>query len=146
VGARDAAARGLAAGFAGTAVLTLSQRLEMRLTGRPPSDLPARVAEGVLGISPRGRARARVAFATHWFNNTATGLGRAAVAGAGLRGVPAAGATFAVYLGGSTLLFRRLDLAPPPWRRAPRELAIDVVHAGVWATVTSAVYDVLDRG
>jgi hypothetical protein len=145
MGVRGAAARGLAAGLAGTVALTISQRIEMSLTGRPPSDLPARVAEGVLGISPSGRNRALVAFATHWFNNTASGLGRALLAGGGLRGARAAGATFVLYLGGSTLIFRRLDLAPPPWRRGARQLAIDVVHAGVYSVATNTAYELLDR-
>jgi hypothetical protein len=141
----DAAARGLAAGLAGTAALTVSQRIEMSITRRPPSDLPARVAEGVLGIAPRGRTRDVVAFATHWLNNTTSGLGRALVAATGLRGAPAVGATFVLYLGASTLLFSRLDLAPPPWRRSPGQLAIDVIHAGVYATATSTVYELLER-
>jgi hypothetical protein len=142
---RDAAARGLAAGFAGTLALTASQRIEMRITGRPPSDLPAQVAEGALGISARGRKRALVAFATHWFNNTSSGLGRAALGRMGLRGAPAVGATFVLYLGGGALLFRTLDLAPVPWRRGRRQLAVDAIHAGVYAVVTSTVYDQLDR-
>jgi hypothetical protein len=145
VGARDTAARGLAAGFVGTAALTASQRIEMALTGRPPSDLPARVAEGVLGISVPGRARPAVGFATHWVNNTSSGLGRAFAAGLGLRGPAAAGATFVLYLGGGTLLFRRLDLAPPPWRRKPRELATEMFHAGVYAVATSVAYERLER-
>jgi hypothetical protein len=143
--ALDTAARGLAAGFAGTVALTVSQRIEMRVTGRPPSDLPAKVAEGVLGISPRGRQRELVAFATHWLNNTASGLGRAALAGAGLRGAPAVAGTLVLYFGGSTLMFTRLGLVPPPWRRGAGPLAIDVMNAGVYAVVTSRVYELLDR-
>src|SRR2546421_6156332 len=113
----------------------------MAVTGRPPSDLPAEVAEGVLGISPRGRRRALVAFATHWLNNTSSGLGRAVLAGAGLRGAAAAGGTFVLYMGGSTLLFSRLGLAPPPWRREARQIAIDALHAGGYAVTTRAHYE-----
>ena len=65
--------RGLAAGFAGTVALTIAQRVEMGITGRPPSDLPAQVAEGVLGISVTGRRRQLAGFAAHWVNNTASG-------------------------------------------------------------------------
>jgi hypothetical protein len=130
--------RGLAAGLAGTAALTLSQTIEMRITGRPPSDLPAQVAEGLLGISPRGRRREHVATATHWFNNTASGLGRAALGGAGIRGAPAALGTFALYLGGAALVFTRLGVAPA----LPRP--VDLVHAGVYAAVTSSVYELLE--
>jgi hypothetical protein len=132
-------ARGLAAGLAGTAALTVSQRIEMRVTGRPPSDLPAKVAEGVLGISPRGRQRELVATATHWFNNTSVGLGRAALGSAGLRGAPAAFGTFVLYLGGGALMFTRLGVASA----VPRP--VDLVHAGVYAAVTSTVYERLDR-
>jgi hypothetical protein len=130
--------RGLAAGFAGTCALTVSQRVEMRLSGRPPSDLPARVAEGVLGISPRGRRRELVATATHWVNNSSTGVARAGVGRAGLHGAPAVAATACLYLGGQTLLFTRLGLGRPR--------AVDLVHALVWAAATSAAYELLERG
>jgi hypothetical protein len=43
------------------------------------------------------------------------------------------------------LMFRRLDLVPLPWRRGLGPLAIDVLHAGVWAVATSTTYDLLDR-
>jgi hypothetical protein len=145
MGARDAAARGLVAGFAGTLALTASQRIEMRVAGRPPSDLPAQVAEGILGISIRGRrSRALAAFGAHWFNNTVSGLGRAALAGAGLRGAPAIAGCFVLYMGGSTVMFARLGLAPPPWRRGARQVTIDALHAGVWATATSTAYERLE--
>jgi hypothetical protein len=137
----DAAARGLAAGVVGTIALTTSQRIEMRLTGRPPSDLPARVAEGLLGIRTRGRTREAVAFATHWVNNSSVGLGRAAVGGLGVRGGTGVAATFVIYIGGGSLLFHRLDLMPPPWRRKPKEVAIELIHAGVYAVATNVAYE-----
>src|SRR5207248_388461 len=85
-GAAAVIARGLVAGFAGTCALTTAQRIEMKVSGRPPSDLPARVAEGVLGVSLRGRRRELAGTAAHWVNNTASGLGRAALGAAGVRG------------------------------------------------------------
>jgi hypothetical protein len=130
-------ARGLAAGFVGTCAVTLSQRMEMAVSGRPPSDLPAQVAEGLYGISARGRQRERVAFAMHWVNNSSSGLGRVAVGAAGLRGAPALVATAALYLGAQTLLFARLGLERPR--------PVDVLHAAVWASATSAAYELLER-
>src|SRR4051812_18069143 len=112
--------------------------MEMAITRRPPSDLPAQVAEGVLGISPRGRRRELVALGTHWFNNTGSGLGRAALAGAGISGAPAVLGTFGLYLGGGALLFTRLGIAPA----VPRP--VDLLHAGVYAAVTSSVYERLE--
>jgi len=130
-------ARGLVAGFAGTCALTVSQRVEMAVSGRPPSDLPAQVAEGLYGISARGRRRERVAFAMHWVNNTSSGLARVAVAAAGLRGAPALAATTALYLGSEALLFARLGLERPR--------AVDVLHAFVWASATDAAWELLER-
>lgn len=130
-----AAARGLAAGFIGTIALTASQRVEMAVTGRAPSDLPAQVASGVLGISPTGRQRELVATATHWFNNTGSGLSRAALGALGVHGAPAVAGTFVAYLGGGALLFRRLGLA----HGGPS--AIDALHAAVYAMATNAAYE-----
>jgi hypothetical protein len=142
---RDTATRGLAAGFAGTVALTASQRIEMAITGRPPSDLPAMVASGILGISPRGRTRSLVAFTAHWVNNTSSGLGRAALGAAGLSGVPAAAGTFGLYMVGSSLMFHTLGVVPLPWRRRAPELAIDLLHAGVYGVATNAAYEALER-
>ena len=133
-------ARGLAAGFVGTCALTVSQRVEMAVSGRAPSDLPAQVVEGVLGISLRGRRRELAATAAHWINNTASGLSRETVAAAGLRGPPALAATFVLYLGGEALLFRALGFEPSALR------PVDLLHAAVWASATNAAYELLERG
>jgi hypothetical protein len=133
-------ARALAAGFAGTCALTLSQRTEMAVSGRPPSDLPARVVEGVLRVKLRGRRRELAATAAHWVNNTSSGLGRAALAAAGLHGAAALAGTFVLYLGGEALLFRSLGFEPSALR------AVDLMHAAVWAGATHAAYELLEGG
>jgi len=135
----NALARGRAAGVAGTAALTLSQRAEMALTGRPASDLPASVAERALRTKFHGRTRDRVAVATHWVNNTQVGLSRAALDAFGVRGTAATAGTFAAYVGGSTLMFATLGLPQSPRRRA-----LDLAHAAVYAVAASAVYERLD--
>ena len=43
------------------------------------------------------------------------------------------------------LLYRALGIAPAPWKWRPAELATDVFHKGVYALVTGAAYDRLDR-
>jgi hypothetical protein len=111
----------------------------MRVTGRPASDLPAQVAEGVLHISVSGRKRKLAGVAAHWVNNTGSGVGRAALGAAGLRGAPALGGTMALYFGGEALLFRSLGFP----RAALRP--VDLLHAAVWATATNAAYELLER-
>jgi hypothetical protein len=58
--------RGVAAGAAGTVVMTAAQAFEMRLTGRPPSYVPGEVASKVTGYTPRSDAAlARLSLAVH---------------------------------------------------------------------------------
>jgi hypothetical protein len=44
--------KGLFAGVAGTAAMTVSSTLEMKLSGRPASQTPAEAAEKVLQVEP----------------------------------------------------------------------------------------------
>src|SRR5262245_60333498 len=74
--------RGILAGLAGTAAMSLSQMIEMRLSRRRPSTTAATAAGKVLGVQPRDPAgAARFANATHWAYGTAWGLVRAVLGG-----------------------------------------------------------------
>ena len=48
--------KGLFAGAAGTAAMTVSSTLEMKLSGRGASQTPAEAAEEVLALSPRTKS------------------------------------------------------------------------------------------
>jgi hypothetical protein len=50
----DAIGKGLVAGFAGTAAMTVSSTLEAKLRGRAASSAPARATAKVLGIKEFG--------------------------------------------------------------------------------------------
>jgi hypothetical protein len=59
--------KGLFAGAAGTAAMTVSSTLEMKIRGRPPSSAPADAAAKVLGVEPRGeKEQARFSNLIHW--------------------------------------------------------------------------------
>jgi hypothetical protein len=62
---------------------------------------------------------------------------------AGLRGLPAGAAHFALLWGGDALLYRALGIADVPWRWNSDELASDLLHKAVHAAVTGAVYDAM---
>ena len=64
---------------------------------------------------------------------------------AGLRGPQASLAHFALLWGGDAALYRALGIAEMPWRWTSDELATDLLHKGVYAAVTGAVYDTLSR-
>jgi hypothetical protein len=83
-----AAGVGPAAGLAGTAAMTASSTIEMKLRGRAGSSAPAEAAGKVLGIHPQGeKEQKRFATRAHW--GYGTGLyGVGPVGGRGLRAVP----------------------------------------------------------
>jgi hypothetical protein len=75
---------GLAAGAVGTAFMTASSTLEMKLRGRPASTVPARAAAKVLGVEPTGQSQqTRFANIVHWGYGTSWGAVRGVIAAAG---------------------------------------------------------------
>ena len=140
-----AAARGMLAGAVGTAAMTLSERLEMAVTGRKPSTVPGQVGAHLLpGKDPDSVADVTQLNApTHWAHGIAMGAVRGALDTAGLHGPQATAAHFALVWGGDAALYRTLGVADVPWRWEPAEVATDVLHKGVYAAVTGAVYDQL---
>src|SRR3712207_9240685 len=83
-----AVGKGLFAGAAGTAAMTLSSTIEMKLRGRPASSAPADAAAQVLGVEPKGeKEETRFSTVVHWGYGTSWGAARGLIGAAGLRGV-----------------------------------------------------------
>ena len=139
----DTIGRGLVAGFAGTAAMTLSSTLEMKLRDRAASAAPADATAKVLGIE-RFRddaGKARFSNLVHWGYGSAWGVVHGLLR---LAGLPPAGATaahLAAVWGNEAVMLPVLDVAPPFWTWGAGEVAIDVWHHVVYATATAAVYD-----
>ena len=132
---------GMVAGAAGTVAMTITQRLEMSLSGRAPSTVPGQVgAHLVPGADPAAPGDvARLAGPVHWGHGIAMGAVRGVLDVTGLHG-PAASAThFALVWGGDAALYDALGIADVPWRWSADELGADVLHEGVNADVTGAV-------
>jgi hypothetical protein len=112
---------------AASAVMTVSQHIEMRLTQRPGSDLPVRVVERLTRRSiPPGIARVLAGQLTQ-----AT-LAAAAIALARFtRRSPALLALASSLLllwFGNALALRALRLADMPWHWSKQELGTDLLH------------------
>ena len=141
-----AVGKGLFAGAAGTAAMTASSTLEMKLRGRPASSTPARAAEKVLGVQPVDEeAEARFSNLVHWGYGTAWGGVRGLIAAAGLTGPAATAAHLAAVWGSEQVMLPALDAAPPLTEWGAREVAIDAFHHLVYAAATGAAYSLLDR-
>lgn len=135
-------ARGIAAGLAGTVVMTAFQKLvEMPLTGRPDSYAPANFAQKVLRIEPKDQAgRERLNNLVHFGLGALWGGAYGVAAHRGLRGQKAVGATFSVLYPGDVLLNTALGLyKPTTWTK--QDTLIDVGNKLVQAEATGAIFD-----
>src|SRR4051794_32226540 len=91
--------RGLVASVAGTAAMTISSTLEMRLRGRDPSEAPGQAAEEGLRVRILDdRATGRLARVGHVVTGVGLGAARGAIGFAGLREPAASGVFLAVSL------------------------------------------------
>ncbi len=78
--------KGLVAGIAGTAAMTVSSTLEAKLRHRAPSTPPARATQKLLGIAAFEDAIAQARFndLSHWGYGTSWGVVRGLLGAAGL--------------------------------------------------------------
>jgi len=137
--------RGMVAGAVGTLAMTLTERLEMSITGRPASQVPGQVGAALLlGSDPRSDAEVqRLNTPVHWAHGIAMGSLRSALDAAGIDGPAASAIHFALLWGGDAALYVALGITDVPWRWDAEALATDILHKGVYAAVTGAVYDAL---
>jgi len=141
-----AVGRGLAAGVAGTALMTLASTIEMKVQGREASSAPADAASKVLGVEPKGETeKARFSNVVHWAYGTSWGALRGVLGAAGLRGPVAAGAHFVAVWGSGLVMLPALGVAPPLREWGAKTLATDALHHLVYAAGTSLAFSALDR-
>jgi len=139
--------RGVAAGLAGTAVMTAFQKLvEMPLTGRPDSYAPANFVQKVLPIDPKtDRGRSALNYAAHFGIGAAWGATHALAERAGMRGQRAVGAVFTgIYLGDGALNVALGLYKPAEWTAA--DWATDIGEKLLLAESVGLIYERLDSG
>lgn len=143
--------RSVAAGTAGTAVLTACYTLERRLRGaRGPldyddSDVPGEIVATLLHLpSVTGREEAELGLALRWAYGSAFGLAHGLLRRR--RREPAATAAFGSILMTATLtLFPLLGRTPPPWRWPRGYLATSLFTHVAYAATVGATDDRLRR-
>ena len=142
----DAVGKGLVAGFAGTAAMTLSSTLEAKLRGREPSSAPARATAKVLGIKDfeDSVAQARFNDLSHWGYGTGWGVLRGLLDAAGLSPKAATAAHGAAIYGAAQITLPALEIAPPSVFWPKEEIAIDAFHHAVYATATGVAYELIN--
>jgi hypothetical protein len=137
--------KGLLAGFAGTAAMTISSTLEARIRGRAPSSAPARATAKALGIKEfeDDIAQARFNDLSHWGYGTGWGALRGLLDTAGLSPKAATVAHGAAVWGSAQVTLPALEVAPPAIFWGVDEVAIDALHHAVYAVATGLAYELI---
>ncbi len=137
--------KGVFAGVAGTAAMTISSTVEMKLRDRAASSAPAQAAAKVLGVEPVDEdSEARFSNLVHWGYGAAWGGARGLLAAAGLSGPAATTAHLGAVWGSEQIMLPALGVAPPLTEWGAREVAIDALHHVVYAGATGIAYALLD--
>ncbi|MDB5063350.1 MAG: hypothetical protein JWP67_3193 [Mucilaginibacter sp.] len=143
----SAIGKGLLAGIAATAVMTLSQLIEMKITKREPSDATIKVAEDTTGAKPATEDdKQKLSQELHWSYGTAWGVARGLIGLTGLKGLPATLVHFAAVWGTALIMLPKHNATKPINEQEPKEIAIDVLHHSIYAITAGLVYDALDAG
>lgn len=136
--------RGLIAGLCGTAAMTISSTIEMKLRGRPPSTAPADAALRLLRLKPvDDQAKASFANMVHWSYGTGWGVARGVLELIGCERSCALPAHFAAVWGAALVTLPALKVAPPATEWSSEEIAIDAFHHFVYALAADSAYELL---
>lgn len=137
--------KGLIAGLAATAAITLSQMIEMRITKRQPSEAPLKVAERAAGLKPANKDNEqKLSQEIHWSYGTVWGITRGLISLTGLRGVPATLIHFGAIWGTAMVMLPKFKAAPPVYKEDAKAIVIDGFHHAVYAITAGIIYDTLD--
>ena len=143
----SAAVKGLAAGFAGVAVMTAGERWEQGLPQGPNSFVPAHTLERVLGLQEKpDDERLFLNWAMHYGQGALLGAVRGLMAERGLRGPIGSFMLLNLRLLNDQTLENATGVGALPWTWPVDEQAVDLLHKAVYAFATGAFVDRLVPG
>lgn len=142
--------RGLAAGLAGTLAITASQAIEMKITGRSPSDTPVKAAGKVLGFEPRCqdeeqcKNKERLNNMVHFAYGTFWGEVRVLISSFGLKGWKASLLHFGLVWSAGMVMLPSLKVAPPVTKWGFKAIITEGLQHMVYAFAAGLIYDRLN--
>lgn len=135
---------GVMAGIVGTAAISISQAIEMKITEREASSAPADAAGKVLDIKPADEEKkAKVGQEVHWAYGTSWGIARGLISMMGLTGWKATLLHFGAIWTTEMVMLPSMDLAPPVTEEEPKTIAIDGLHHAVYAVAAGLAFDAI---
>jgi len=133
---------GLLAGLAGTLAISLSQKIEMKITQRKPSTTPADAVEKTLDLKAADEGKkTALSHKIHWVYGTCWGVTRGLISLTGIRGIPATVLHFTAVYAKELTLLPGLHLTPPVTEQSAKTIAIDALHHAVYATAAGCAFD-----
>lgn len=137
--------KGIIAGLAGTAAITASQMIEMKITERKPSDTPAKAVNKVLDVKATDEQhKEEFVQEVHWTYGTVWGIARSVFDLVGLKGIPGTAAHYAAIWGTEMIMLPSIDVAEPVTKWGAAAIAKDGLHHLVYAVAAGLVYDAID--
>ena len=168
--AGGALGKGLIAGLAGTLVMTAAQMIEMKISNRSMSSMPAKVGGKALGVEPKGKAelekekaasendqapeklkkkvkanKKKFNMMMHLSYGTSWGLFRGALDLAGLQGVPASLVHFGAVWGTAQVMLPATTKTKAIINWSPKQIATDVLFHAVYTCAAGLVYDAMNK-
>jgi hypothetical protein len=134
--------KGLLAGAAGVAAMTLGEKVEQAISGRPNSYVPAHTLESLLRLPKRpDEERLGLNWTMHWGQGVVLGAVRGLMARGGLRGPMGSFLLLNLRLLNDQTLENSTGVGALPWTWPVDEQAIDLLHKAVYAFTTGYVAD-----
>src|SRR3954447_12106383 len=134
------AAYGLLAGVAGTAAMTLGEKVEQSLTDRPNSYVPAETLGRLVCKTPGSPRQALgMNWAMHWGQGILLGAVRGLMAEHGFRGPVGSFLLMNLRLLNDQTWENATGVGAPPWTWPADEQAIALLHRAVSASAPGAV-------
>lgn len=138
--------KGLIAGLAGTAAITLSQAIERKVTRKATNFAPGDAASNALDIeASKMSARKKFSNEVHWVYGTSWGSARGMLSLIGLKGLPATAIHFAAIFYTATTIEPDFEVAPPINEWPKIDLAMFALHHVIYAAAAGFVFDAINK-
>lgn len=133
---------GWIAGLAGTVIMTVCQKIDMKIPGRKASKTPTNAVREALDIQPVSESKSQeVSKKIHWVYGTSLGIVRGIISLSGLNGLAANSAFFATVWGAELCMLSYLRVAPPITKETPEAIGKDALYHLIYAFSAGLVYN-----
>lgn len=137
---------GLVSGLVGTLVMTAAQMIEMKISGREPSDTPYKAVKKTFGIEAQTDAdKELVSNVTHYAYGSTWGIPRGLMAVFGIHPAAGTSAHFGTVWGTELSMLPAMDVVEPVTTWKPKAIAEDAMFHAIYAIAVGVTADTLTK-